>query len=166
MKALSLWEPWASLIATGAKTYETRSWSTNYRGELLICAAKRHVKYEIISLLSTWNFQGGLAPLVGKPLDLDFKTWPGVRACDLNFGMAVAIVNLVDCKRTEDITLGEIAKEITFGDFSKGRYGWKLELIKRIDPFSVEGKQGFFNVDIGGVLRRICIGDGGDYGSI
>lgn len=27
MKAISLWQPWASLIACGAKPYETRSWA-------------------------------------------------------------------------------------------------------------------------------------------
>jgi hypothetical protein len=26
MKAITLWQPWASLIAIGAKKYETRSW--------------------------------------------------------------------------------------------------------------------------------------------
>lgn len=39
MKALTLWQPWASLIAVGAKTIETRSWSTTYRGPLAIHAA-------------------------------------------------------------------------------------------------------------------------------
>lgn len=38
-RALSLWQPWASLIAVGAKTIETRGWSTTYRGPLLIHAA-------------------------------------------------------------------------------------------------------------------------------
>ncbi len=37
-RALTLWQPWASLIAIGAKTIETRSWSTAYRGPLLIHA--------------------------------------------------------------------------------------------------------------------------------
>ena len=27
MKAISLWQPWASLIAAGVKPYETRHWS-------------------------------------------------------------------------------------------------------------------------------------------
>lgn len=39
MKALSLHEPYASLIACGSKTEEYRSWKTNYRGDLLICAS-------------------------------------------------------------------------------------------------------------------------------
>lgn len=41
MKALSLHQPWASLVALGVKTIETRSWATKYRGPLLIHAAKR-----------------------------------------------------------------------------------------------------------------------------
>lgn len=40
-KMLTLWQPWASLIVVGAKTIETRSWSTDYRGPLVIHAAKR-----------------------------------------------------------------------------------------------------------------------------
>ncbi|MBP0015307.1 MAG: ASCH domain-containing protein [Roseofilum sp. SID3] len=41
--ALSVWQPWASLIAQGHKEYETRNWATNYRGEILICAAKKRI---------------------------------------------------------------------------------------------------------------------------
>ena len=40
MKALSLRQPWANLIASGEKTIETRTWKTNYRGEILICSSK------------------------------------------------------------------------------------------------------------------------------
>ena len=40
MKALTLTQPWASLVAIGAKRIETRSWSTPYRGLLAIHAAK------------------------------------------------------------------------------------------------------------------------------
>lgn len=41
MKALSLTQPWASLVAIGAKRIETRSWSTSYRGLVAIHASKR-----------------------------------------------------------------------------------------------------------------------------
>ena len=40
MKALSVKQPWANLIRDGKKTIETRTWQTNYRGELLIVSAK------------------------------------------------------------------------------------------------------------------------------
>ena len=39
MKALSVRQPWASLIADGKKTIELRRWKTAYRGPLLICAS-------------------------------------------------------------------------------------------------------------------------------
>ena len=39
MKALSLKEPWASLLLEGKKTIETRKWTTDYRGKILLCAS-------------------------------------------------------------------------------------------------------------------------------
>ncbi len=41
MKALSIQEPWASKIAAGDKTVETRTWRTSHRGRLLLCASQR-----------------------------------------------------------------------------------------------------------------------------
>jgi len=41
MKALTIRQPWANLIATGQKRIELRTWSTDYRGELLIIAGKQ-----------------------------------------------------------------------------------------------------------------------------
>jgi hypothetical protein len=41
VKAISLKQPWANLIASGQKTIETRLWGTDYRGELLIVSSKR-----------------------------------------------------------------------------------------------------------------------------
>lgn len=41
MKAISVRQPWASLIAEGPKTIETRNWPTKYRGDLLIVSSKQ-----------------------------------------------------------------------------------------------------------------------------
>jgi hypothetical protein len=40
MKAISIKQPWANLIASGKKTIETRLWPTEYRGPLLIVSSK------------------------------------------------------------------------------------------------------------------------------
>ena len=40
MKAISIKEPWASLIFEGKKIIETRTWKTNHRGKILLCASK------------------------------------------------------------------------------------------------------------------------------
>jgi hypothetical protein len=150
MKAISLWQPWASLVMTGAKKFETRSWPTNYRGPLAICAAKGGLTLiDAIHCLSRWDFQGGLAPLVGMQLDLTASTWPGVKIEHLPFGMALGVVDLVDCLRTDDLTLAQIATDRPFGDFSLGRYAWRLENVRPFEkPLPVKGRQGFFNIDI------------------
>ena len=43
MKAISVRQPWASMIAQGNKTIETRTWQTRYRGDLLIVSSKRPI---------------------------------------------------------------------------------------------------------------------------
>jgi hypothetical protein len=40
MRAITIRQPYASLIAAGIKRLETRSWTTSYRGPLLIHAAQ------------------------------------------------------------------------------------------------------------------------------
>lgn len=40
MKAISIKQPWANLIASGQKTIETREWSTSYRGQILLVSSK------------------------------------------------------------------------------------------------------------------------------
>lgn len=55
VKALTLWQPWASLVALGVKTIETRSWSTKYRGPLAIHAAVRKPP-------RVWTQDDGYAP--------------------------------------------------------------------------------------------------------
>ncbi len=40
MMALSIRQPWASMIASGKKTIETRVWGTDHRGDILIVSSK------------------------------------------------------------------------------------------------------------------------------
>ena len=46
MRTLAVRQPWATLIAEGTKTFEVRSWKTDYRGEILIIASGRPMKME------------------------------------------------------------------------------------------------------------------------
>lgn len=48
MKTLALQQPWASLVASGIKKIENRSWTTPYRGRVLIVASGRKVPTEFI----------------------------------------------------------------------------------------------------------------------
>jgi hypothetical protein len=46
MKALSIHQPWAWAILHAGKTVENRTWSTKYRGPLLIHASKTRTSYD------------------------------------------------------------------------------------------------------------------------
>ena len=51
MKALSIKQPWAGFIALSLKTIETRTWKTNYRGRILICASKNVDKLAMMHII-------------------------------------------------------------------------------------------------------------------
>lgn len=128
MKAISLWQPWASAMAAGAKRNETRSWPTNYRGDLLICSAKR---------------QPTRKELPDKELYF--------QAMQVPYGMALCVVQLYDCVPTSifhaptnrDIT----AEEMEAGDYTAGRYAWLTRNLRTFTrPFPVTGMQGLFDV--------------------
>lgn len=77
MKALSIHPAYAMCIVTGVKTVECRSWSTNYRGDILICstAKKMHDTIPshalgIVTLKNVVPFtRGHLKPALMQPAD-------------------------------------------------------------------------------------------------
>jgi activating signal cointegrator 1 len=140
MKALSLWEPYASLLRAGAKSFETRCWPTKYRGPLLICAALNTAvdlsKNEWFTAESTKEIYSILG-------------FPPV----LHHGKAVAIVRVVDCFPTTIVKGHE--SEVDFGDYRPGGYAWKTEIIcNDFEPFPVRGKQSFFQVELPKCLQH------------
>jgi hypothetical protein len=65
----------------------------------------------------------------------------------LSYGEAVCIVDLVDCIPTED--LDRIGPARFWGDFSPGRFAFKLENVRRIwPPLKATGRQEFFTVRV------------------
>ena len=125
MKAISLWQPWASAIALGMKRNETRHWHSSYRGPLLIHAAKKKNK---------------LPPDLIEVFGQDIS--------DMPYGSIICRVNLVDCQL---ITLQNRPPEGTLeralGDYTPGRFMWLTDNHKTFDnPIPFRGSQGFFNV--------------------
>ena len=131
LKAISLWQPWASLIPLGLKHYETRSWKTNYRGKVLICStainSKQHKQYLKICE------------------QLQLPPWE-----NFPHGCAIALCDLVDCiEMTAEFISQQSTTEILCGDWQVGRYAWKLENIQPLQaPFAVKGKQGLFSIAV------------------
>lgn len=126
MKVLSLTEPWATLIMEKQKFIETRSWKTNYRGELYIHASMTKIKKD-----NKYN----------KLLDL-------IENKDLNYGNIVCKCKLIDCIYMDEKFIKEIKnnpKEYLCGEYSLGRYAWILSDIEIINPIPVKGKLGLWN---------------------
>lgn len=147
VKAVSLWEPWASLMARGAKRIETRDWPTRYRGPLLICAAKRKVVWELEEDLAQPSFRRGLG-LPERPTDRRREIE------ELPFGQALCLVDLYDCVPTEALErLGAIGDDRPFGNYAAGRYGWVTTGLRRVMPFPVTGRQGLFEVTLPGDME-------------
>ena len=78
MKALSLKQPWANLVACGYKTLETRTWATGYRGELLICSsASGDIEptgraLAVVNLVECREMEEDDAPAACYPPEADF----------------------------------------------------------------------------------------------
>lgn len=135
MKALSLWQPWATLCILGEKEYETRSWGTAYRGPLIIHAAKSN---DGLSIINDHPFRAALHS----------QHWNHIT--DIPRGVALGVVDLVDCIQMTPELIGRITmKESFFGDWKPGRYAWKLANPRPyITPQPMRGMQGLFEANL------------------
>lgn len=105
MKALSVKQPWANMIARGQKTIELRSWATRHRGDLIICSS----------------------------------ALPDIPPA----GAAVAIVNLIYCKRATQADKERACCVVRVGK----DYAWIFENVRRLRPWPVKGGQRLFNLE-------------------
>lgn len=144
MKAITILQPWASLIACGAKRIETRSWATKYRGPIAIHAGKA---------------------LPSNDRQIIADTLYEKQLFHLPLGAVIASADFVDCVRIDVINAEKIeaataarlanfqwifGREFAFGDYTPGRYAWILDNVRRIDPIPAKGQQGLWNWDRGG----------------
>lgn len=133
MKALSLHQPWASLVAHGLKKIETRGPRSprRYRGPLLIHAAK---VFDADAYHALW------------------ERFDEVRCAWLEsvppLGAIVAVARVVDIREmTPEWIAEQTPLERAVGDWQPGRFGWVLEDVRRFaEPIPYAGKQGLFEV--------------------
>ena len=135
MKAITVLQPWAWLLATGKKRCETRSWKTNYRGEILIHAGKQNLtlcmKHETI-------------------FEARYMKQAGVFDIELATGAIIGKADLVNCVRIDEaihrLVREQHIEEDAFGNFSPGRYAWVMENPVLFDtPIPARGRQGLWN---------------------
>ena len=156
MRCLSLTQPYATLVSISAKTIETRSWKTNYRGPLAIHAAKGFPKWaKDICQGQPFRTCLGLPEPYSKGLNSYGPSWQGeidemVR--ELPRGCVLATCKLVDCERTDLFTSEGYGsgyrlteQERAFGDYSPGRWAWVLEDVKPLaEPVPAKGMLGLW----------------------
>lgn len=128
MKALTLTQPWATLVAIGAKKIETRSWNTNYRGRLAIHAAKGFPGAARSIAFRNEYFKSALTAAGYQSPD------------DLPVGVVLGGCNLVRVERITDQTLTPPMPEYEFGSYDVGRYMWYLEdFVRYSAPIPAKG---------------------------
>lgn len=142
MKALSLTQPWATLVAVGEKRIETRSWGTQYRGPLAIHAARN---------LGPVGGLEGLKDLCQTPPFCDALVRAGIAfANELPLGAVVAVCRLAYCVPTEEVDAidSPSRNERAFGDYSPGRLAWFLgDIVALPEPIVTRGYPGLWEWD-------------------
>ena len=127
MKAITIKQPFASLIAAGVKEYEFRTWKTKYRGEILIHAGK----------------------------SIDKKAMEKFEEYGLEYpsGCIIAKAVLSDCIEVNDEFRKVLAEKnpkvyhsIIKHDEWEG-YGFKLENVEKLEPIPAKGKLSIWEVD-------------------
>lgn len=176
-RSLSLRQPWASLIANGTKTIETRGWSTKYRGPLLIHAGLK-VEPGRVGRWTVWNESGWVWWLDGRDGDPESSDYDA-----LPLGAVVATCTLVDVvpmverewlpggfigTRQNVLAIlpadhpaapaihlwmggefdGDVSDQRPYGDFTPGRYAWLLADVHPLtSPVPAKGRQGLWTPD-------------------
>ena len=162
MKALTIWQPWASLLACGAKQYETRSWATKYRGPIAIHAGKKFGEMD-------FGYKDGKNTILDALRDCGNTQHP------LPLGAVIATAELVNCwyivhnpgtdiDVAKHIPIGAESmardkhapdfgdyfvpteREMFLGDWTPGRYAWEFANVKMLnEPIPAKGMQGLWN---------------------
>jgi activating signal cointegrator 1 len=137
MKALTLWQPWATLVAMDEKRIETRSWSTQYRGELAIHSAAKLPPKWLGASSRTDPFRDELADVFAVRRDRDDRC--GKRVDDilrgLPYGKVVCVVRLIQIEEITNFMSEDLPeRELRFGNYEEGRYAWHLKLIEVFEP--------------------------------
>lgn len=134
IKALSWKEPYGTLMLYGK--IETRTWKTNYRGLILMCASKKGYDYKTVKTIS------------GLQTDRTITHYQTHHTITLRnsygyHGKAFAIGNLIDCRpmKPED-------EEKAFVRYYSDLFCWVFEDVKPIQPFDWKGSLGFRNLTL------------------
>ena len=125
MRALSIHQPWAWAILQAGKTVENRTWSTKYRGPILVHASKSRVSFDREKTLD-WKALYGV----------DLPPWE-----ELVTGAVVGVVDVVDCVSPTS------SRAIRLNPWTEGPVCWVLANPRPLpQPVPFRGAQLLFEV--------------------
>lgn len=126
VKALTVCEPYATLIMRGLKPVENRTWATPYRGRIYLHAGKSR----------QW-----LTLDDAETRDVAYD----IPLSEMHFGAIIGTVNLVDCVHIDDMPKKYPA--IADHHHTNGPWCWIVESPTPIGPWPWKGQLGLFDVD-------------------
>lgn len=128
MKAITIHQPWASLIAIGAERYETRSWKTVHRGYIAIHASQMWSKEQEF----VWNKLRDMPETAHIP-----EIAP--------LGAIICVCELVNCIPVEQIRDQLSHDDKIWGRHEDGWYVWELRVMKILrEPVPAPSKNGLW----------------------
>jgi hypothetical protein len=126
--AITLHQPWASLIAKGYKLYETRDWPTNHRGPIVIHAGRKPKSKQEL-----------------REHEKVVESFKDLLNEDCPYSSVIAITQLTDViLMTDEFIEQQTETELRCGNWAVGRYALKLENVRAIEPIPAVGKQGLW----------------------
>lgn len=148
MKAITIKQPWATLIALGEKQFETRSWTTKYRGELAIHAGKNidKVACQEESIKSTLAKHGYTVDNLPTGAVIATAQLAGNYRIYDTADNGVHIVRCPNDKYDFEKVEFICKPESDFGFYSEGRYAWELTDVQRMpEPIPAKGQLSLWN---------------------
>lgn len=128
LRGLTLIQPWAEAVASGMKQWETRSFTTGYRGLVAIHASK------------------GMPAFARRFAETERAL--GRLPERLPLGAVVAVADLVAARPAQEVALEVEALERLYGDYSWGRWAWRLANVRRLaEPVACRGARGLWRLD-------------------
>ncbi len=138
LRAPAVKDPWATLIAIGAKQIETRSYRTRYRGPIAIHSSKAFSRADQ-AICSHEPVHGALERA-------------GIHSpADMPRGAIIAVAEIIAC---DQVPGGQDSREVippepesSFGFYSPGRWLWRLRNVRRLpEPVPCRGMLGLWQL--------------------
>jgi hypothetical protein len=143
MRALSIKQPWASLIVHGFKRFEMRNWPTRHRGRILIHASKTWSAAQL-AFFESAPVRGRLEPFLPLP-----------------FGALIGFVDIVECYHVRSMPR-PASPESIWSDFDSFTYAFELaHPIPISRPAYLKGDRGLVEIadDLAKSLLQTTLAD-------